>query len=94
MKTWLFNVLANRARTTGAREARSVPVGDPLEGRFASSGAWSQPPEPWSDSVDSRVAAETVAARLKEWLPALPAGQRQVLVLDDIEGSTPPRCAT
>jgi RNA polymerase sigma-70 factor, ECF subfamily len=86
VKTWLFNILANRARTTGAREARTVPVGDPLEGRFASSGAWSQPPEPWSDAVDSRLAAETVAARLKECLPALPPGQRQVLVLHDIEG--------
>lgn len=86
VKTWLFNILANRARTTGAREARAVPVGDPLEGRFAASGAWSQPPEPWSDAVDSRLAAETVASRLKECLPDLPPGQRQVLVLHDIEG--------
>jgi RNA polymerase sigma-70 factor, ECF subfamily len=86
VKTWLFNILANRARTTGAREARTVPVGDPLEGRFASSGAWSRPPEPWTDAVDSRVAAEDLASRLKRCLPTLPPGQRQVLVLHDVEG--------
>ncbi len=86
VKTWLFHILANRARTTGAREARSVPLGDPLEGRFDPSGVWSQPPEPWSEAVDARVVAHELAARVKECLPELPAAQRQVLVLRDVEG--------
>ena len=86
VKTWLFNILANRARSTGAREARTVPFGDPLEGRFTSSGEWSRPPESWSDAVDARVVADKLASRVKQCLPALPAGQRQVLVLRDIEG--------
>ena len=29
LKTWLFRILVNRARTTGTREQRSVPVADP-----------------------------------------------------------------
>jgi len=29
VRTWLFRILVNRARTTGARERRSVAVGDP-----------------------------------------------------------------
>src|SRR5580693_623923 len=28
LKTWLFTILVNRARTTGVREARSVPIAD------------------------------------------------------------------
>ncbi len=86
VKTWLFHILANRAKTTGAREARSVPLGDPLEGRFTDAGEWGQPPEPWSDAVDSRVVADKLASRVRQCLPELPAGQRQVLVLRDIEG--------
>lgn len=86
VKTWLFHILANRARTAGAREARSVPLGDPLEGRFTGAGEWSRPPEPWSDAVDARVVADELASRVKRCLPGLPPGQRQVLVLRDIEG--------
>jgi RNA polymerase sigma-70 factor (ECF subfamily) len=86
VKTWLFHILANRAKTAGAREGRSVPVGDPLEGRFTASGEWSRPPEPWSDAVDARVVADKLASRVKECLPNLPAAQRQVLVLRDMEG--------
>lgn len=89
VKTWLFHILANRARSAGAREARSVPLGDPLDGRFTAAGEWSRPPEPWSDAVDSRVVADELASRIKRCLPQLPAGQRQVLVLRDIEGLEP-----
>jgi RNA polymerase sigma-70 factor (ECF subfamily) len=87
VKTWLFRILINRARSAGAREVRTVPVGDDvLEGRFAASGAWSEPPEPWADAVDARVVADVLAGRVRECLPRLPDGQRQVLVLRDIEG--------
>ena len=33
LRTWLFTILVNRARTTGVREARSVPVADAGPGR-------------------------------------------------------------
>jgi RNA polymerase sigma-70 factor (ECF subfamily) len=39
--------------------------------------------EPWSDAVDARVVADKLAARVKQCLPDLPLGQRQVLVLRD-----------
>lgn len=86
VKTWLFHILANRAKTAGAREARSLPLGDPFEGRFTAAGEWRQPPEPWSDAVEARVVAEELTSRVKQCLPDLPVGQRQVLVLRDIEG--------
>jgi RNA polymerase sigma-70 factor, ECF subfamily len=87
VKTWLFHILINRARTAGAREVRMIPLGDDvLAGRFEASGAWSQPPEPWAEAVDSRLLAEDLARRVRDCLCCLPEAQRQVLVLCDIEG--------
>ena len=87
VKTWLFRILINRARSAGAREVRTAPLDDDvLEGRFAASGAWSEPPEPWADAVDARVVADKLAGRVREFLPRLPDAQRQVLVLRDVEG--------
>ena len=44
-RSWLLAILVNRARTTGAREARTVPTADPEpavdRARFTSAGAWS-----------------------------------------------------
>jgi RNA polymerase sigma-70 factor (ECF subfamily) len=59
---------------------------DPLEGRFAATGAWNRAPEPWSDAVEARIVADRLAGRVRECLPQLPAAQRQVIVLRDIEG--------
>jgi RNA polymerase sigma-70 factor (ECF subfamily) len=86
-KTWLFHILLNRARTTAGREHRStlLPEGD-LDDRFDGTGAWATPPVPWSDQVDDRLVAERLAGRVREVLPTLPEGQRQVIVLRDIEG--------
>jgi RNA polymerase sigma-70 factor, ECF subfamily len=86
-KTWLFHILLNRARTTAGREHRStlLPDGD-VDDRFDGTGAWATPPVPWSDQVDDRLVAERLAHRVREILPTLPEGQRQVIVLRDIEG--------
>jgi RNA polymerase sigma-70 factor (ECF subfamily) len=91
VRTWMFRILANRARSAGAREARAGSLGDTalddaLEGRFDAAGAWSAPPEPWADRVDDRLVAEAVAGHVRECLSALPPAQRQVLVLRDVEG--------
>jgi RNA polymerase sigma-70 factor (ECF subfamily) len=88
VKTWLFRILINRVKTAGGHEPRNAALdyGDVLEGRFAANGAWAQPPEPWADMIDSRLAADKLARQVKECLPQLPAAQRQVLTLHDIEG--------
>jgi len=88
LRTWLFRVLVNRARSAGAREPRNIPLHDvdPLEGRFAANDHWRDPPETWSDRVDSKLVAEQVAARVRACLLQLPATQRQVITLRDLEG--------
>ena len=86
LRTWLFRILANRARTTATRERRIESGPDPDADRFDGNGVWSTPPVPWSDLVEDRVAAEQLATAARELLETLPDAQRQVVLLRDVEG--------
>lgn len=83
LKTWLFRILVNRARTTGTREHRSVPVAeaepavDPA--RFDGGGHWAAPPEQWIVTDEDRKVIRT-------FIGGLPDRQREVVVLRDVEG--------
>jgi RNA polymerase sigma-70 factor (ECF subfamily) len=89
IKTWLFHILFNRARTAAGRERRSDPIDeDVLAGRFDRSGEWSAPPAPWTDTVDDHLAAESTAPLIRELIDGLPDTQRQVILLRDVEGVT------
>jgi RNA polymerase sigma-70 factor (ECF subfamily) len=90
LKTWLFRILVNRARTTGSREQRSVPVADPEPAvdpaRFDGAGGWADPPEHWIEAAEGRVEAGKLAHRVRAWIDELPARQREVVLLRDVEG--------
>ena len=89
LKTWLFSILVNRARTTGVREARSVPVADagPVVDapRFGPDGAWAEPPEQWIEEAENRIDAVKLAELLRVLLDTLPARQREVVLLRDVD---------
>jgi RNA polymerase sigma-70 factor, ECF subfamily len=89
IKTWLFRILVNRARTAGAREERNLPV-DPAHavdpGSFDADGQWADPVERWRRELDGRLEAATWAPILRSALERLPARQRTVVVLRDVEG--------
>ena len=58
IKTWLFRILVNRARSAGAREERNVPLDaehavDPA--RFDAGGQWAEPVERWRQEFDDRL---------------------------------------
>jgi RNA polymerase sigma-70 factor (ECF subfamily) len=96
-KTWLFRILANRARTRAVRDRRLVPFSSlaQAEGdepavepeRFRARGHWADPPVAWNEETPERLAlgAETRGV-LEEAIGALPPAQRAVLVLRDFEG--------
>ena len=89
-KTWLFRILVNRARTSGVREHRSVPL-DPTEpavspDRFDGNGAWAEPLTPWEDDVDDRLVAASWGPTLRAAIDELPDRQRDVVLLRDVEG--------
>jgi RNA polymerase sigma-70 factor, ECF subfamily len=104
LKTWLFRILVNRARTRGAREHRSLPLSaleaaggdehvDPdafLDaGHPAWGGWWASYPCSWEGIPDDRVLARETLVLAREALDALPERQREVLVLRDVIGMEP-----
>lgn len=91
LKTWLFRIVANRARTAGTRERRHLPVDLTDESavpasRFDATGHWREPPAVWSDEADARIDAHDTLGHVARFLDELPAAQRQVLLLRDLEG--------
>jgi RNA polymerase sigma-70 factor (ECF subfamily) len=91
LKTWLFRILVNRARSAGVRERRHVPVLSPDEPavapeRFAPDGRWREPPVPWTDEADDRIVARQAAGAIAKGLAELPENQRRVVLLRDVEG--------
>ena len=98
LRTWLFHIVANGARTRMARESRSVPFSafaGPAEGddpavnpdRFDERGMWKDPPGPWSEENPERLAHGTeTRAAIEQAIAALPEAQRAVITLRDIEG--------
>jgi RNA polymerase sigma-70 factor (ECF subfamily) len=93
-RTWLLRILVNRARSTGVREHRSVAVGDagPVvdRSRFDASGAWMSPPQHWVEDSEDRLLAEGLADQIHVALGELPARQREVVVLRDVDGLSGP----
>ncbi len=96
-KTWLYRILANRARTRAVREGRTVPFSSlaDAEGaehavapeRFDRRGHWQDPPVAWDDETPERLALEHEAREVMEAaVQALPEAQRAVLVLRDEDG--------
>jgi RNA polymerase sigma-70 factor (ECF subfamily) len=90
LRTWMFAILVNRARSTGVREARTVPVADAGPAvdasRFGPSGAWALPPEHWVEEAENRIDAAKLSQLLRGGLDGLPGRQREVVVLRDVEG--------
>ena len=101
LKTWIFRILVNRAKTRGERDARTRPfssLGDPNEptvdpGRFHTQGRWagfwSAPPTSHSVPEDHVVQAE-VGRQLLAAIDQLPESHRIVITLRDIQGLSAP----
>ncbi len=95
LKTWLFRILVNRARSAGSREQRAgrPDAVEDIGVSFDGSGAWSTPPVPWAERAEDRLIAERLAHRVHALLPQLADSQRQVVVLRDVERLPPDEVA-
>lgn len=100
LKTWLFRILVNKAKTRGVREARTVPFsalaveGDERavpEERFRGPddlwpGHWASPPRALDTVPEQRLLAREARERIAEALETLPESQRVVVTLRDVAG--------
>ncbi len=89
LKTWLFRILVNRARSAGSREPAQLSMEDAAgidPARFDGDGQWADPVASWMDESDERFDAALWAPILKSAIDALPPRQRQIVMLRDVEG--------
>jgi RNA polymerase sigma-70 factor, ECF subfamily len=98
LATWLFSIVLNRARTRISREARLVGLPGILDGaqgreravdtsEFKPDGHWIEVPRLWEELDPERVVGgRQLWALVQEAIEHLPAGQRAVIVLRDMEG--------
>jgi RNA polymerase sigma-70 factor, ECF subfamily len=100
LKTWIYRILTNKAKTRAERERRTVPfssLADWEEGpsvvpdRFLDrdhryAGHWAVPPRRWEEMPEERLSSNETMDALRRAIDDLPPVQRQVITLRDVEG--------
>jgi RNA polymerase sigma-70 factor (ECF subfamily) len=101
LRTWIFRICANIAKTRGQREGRSIPfaslAGDDLDAPsmpdtwFQGPGGaypnhWSTLPSDWASTPAGRLDAAEVRAVIGGAIAALPPMQAEVIRLRDVLG--------
>lgn len=100
LKTWIFRILVNRARTRAVRESRgasfsgSLPTEAGAEGAawvgpehvLAAPGRWAQPPLDPGSSPERSLLTKELREQLRTVIDTLPSNLRIVLWLRDVEG--------
>jgi RNA polymerase sigma-70 factor (ECF subfamily) len=101
LKTWLFRIVANTAKTRGMRESRSIPfssLGDDAgvepavdPDRFLGSGErfpghWALPPQAWAP--EGRLLSQEALDVIERAIDRLPPAQRAVISMRDVQGFT------
>jgi len=93
LRTWLFRILVNRARTRAKREARSVPFSalgsddqSVFEPGFGPDGRWLSPPPRLDADPESNLLSSELREHLIEAVDDLAPAQRLVITLRDIVG--------
>lgn len=100
LRTWIFSIVANLAKTRGQRDARSVPfsslAGDADEGvldpawfqgpedRFP--GGWVTFPRSWSAVPEDRLLGDETLAVVRRAIERLPPQQATVIRMRDVLG--------
>jgi RNA polymerase sigma-70 factor (ECF subfamily) len=102
LRTWLFRILVNRAKSARERERRLVRLPNGLDAgddrpsvdpaRFhpadhpTRAGHWVRPPISWGSDVERRLLAKEARRLIHDTLERAPSGQRSVMLLHDVAG--------
>lgn len=96
LRTWMYRIVANVAKTRGQRDGRSIPFSS-LEGADAgsgvdpewfesASGGWRTFPDDWRGVPEERLAAHETLEQIGLAIDDLPPMQAEVLRLRDVLG--------
>jgi RNA polymerase sigma-70 factor (ECF subfamily) len=95
LRTWIYRILANQANTRRRKDRRSVPLSAienedqlPREpGAFDARGHWMAEPPAWQEmSAEQLILQKQVRQAMEQAIEDLPANQRVVVTLRDLEG--------
>jgi RNA polymerase sigma-70 factor, ECF subfamily len=100
LRTWIYRILTNTAKTRAQRERRSIPfasLGQDDDGpavdpdRFlppgdAAAGAWASPPRGWDGLPEPTLLSAETRSVIDAAIDQLPPTQREVIRLRDVEG--------
>lgn len=99
LKTWLFGILVNVARSRRRKESRILPFASLWRrddsdshrptvdrSRFGSDGMWSAGPHSWDNVPESKVLGDETIQHVRSAIDALPPKQREVILLRDVAG--------
>jgi RNA polymerase sigma-70 factor (ECF subfamily) len=99
LKTWVFSIVVNTAKTRGVRDARTVPFSsiedadgetvpaDRFLGEFERfPGHWAVPPSSWAGIPEERLVADETMRVVRREIDRLPDAQRTVITMRDVEG--------
>jgi len=90
-KTWMFRIVANRAKTRAVREQRYVQFDVQEDGadaaeNFTEDGRRNAPPREWKMTPERLLLSVETRALIEAALEQLPDNQRVVVTLRDLEG--------
>ena len=96
LRTWLTRIVINEAKMRLRRSGRETSIevigtdADPFAGRFADDGHWSIAPLSWRFHGPEDLLSEADLRRcIENTLEKLPANQRMVIEMCDLEGMSP-----
>jgi RNA polymerase sigma-70 factor, ECF subfamily len=98
LKTWIFRIVTNRAKTRALKEGRSIPFSDlgpdepsvdperfrGPEDRYP--GHWTSHPSSWAGVPEERLLASETLDVVENAIAALPPAQAIVITMRDVEG--------
>ena len=103
LRTWMYRIVANIAKTRGQKEGRSIPFSslageddadtgiDPSWFQDAVGrvpGAWNAVPDDWNAIPEDRLLGDETLRRIGEAIGSLPPMQAEVIRLRDVLGWT------
>jgi RNA polymerase sigma-70 factor, ECF subfamily len=101
LKTWIFSILINRAKTRSTRDGKHAHLAfadhddEPYTvspDRFLPKddphypGAWQEDPQSWANVPEAHMLSQETLGIIQATMDALPPQQRQVMLLHDVQG--------